>query len=102
MRKYPGMPELLEQFMQAQGTDERWITVHELRDHFGLTRYQSNTASAFLRRLRLGPFGRFPFVVAKIERMAGKNPSDPKKCRYLLTGRACTTAQRRRIEYPET
>ena len=85
MRKYPGIPELLEAYMQEQGSTERWVTVQELRDRFGLTRYQSNTVSAFLRRLRFGPFGQFPLIVAKIERMDGKNPSDAKKCRYLLT-----------------
>lgn len=85
MRKYPGIPELLEAYMQEQESAERWVTVQELRDRFGLTRYQSNTVSAFLRRLRLGPFGQYPFIVVKIERMNGKNPSDVKKCRYLLT-----------------
>jgi hypothetical protein len=87
MRKYPGIPELLEAYMHEQESSERWVTVQELRDRFCLTRYQSNTVSAFLRRLRFGPFGQFPFIVAKIERMKGKNPSDAKKCRYLLTRR---------------
>jgi len=84
MRRYPRIPELLEQYMEENSVDERWITVQELRDQFGLTRYQCNTVSAFLRRLRFGPFGQFPFIVAKIERPDGKNPSHPKKCRYLL------------------
>lgn len=96
MRKYPGIPELLEMYMEENSADERWITVHELRDRFGLTRYQSNTVSAFLRRLKSGPFGRFPFIVAKITREEGENPSDPKKCRYLLKLRECNTTQRLR------
>ena len=75
--------------------------MHELRDHFGLTRYQSNTVSAFLRRLRFGPFGRFPFIVAKIERTEGRNPSDPKKSRYLLIERECTPAQPKGRLLPE-
>lgn len=87
MRRYPEIPELVEEFMRLDPQGERWVTVHELRDHFGLSRYQSNTASAFLRRLRAGPYGRFPFIVARIERSEGKNPSDPKKCRYLLRPR---------------
>ena len=101
MRKYPGIPELLEAYMEDNEADERWITVHELRDHFGLTRYQSNTVSAFLRRLKSGPFGRFPFIVAKITREEGDNPSDPKKCRYLLKLRECTDAPQRRIKLIE-
>ena len=84
MRKYPGIPELLEAYMKEQGSSERWVTVQELRDRFGLTRYQCNTVSGFLRRLKFGPFGQFPFIVAKITREEGENPSDPKKCRYLL------------------
>ena len=85
MRKYPDIPELLEAYMSEKGADERWITAHELRDHFGLTRYQSNTVSAFLRRLSTRrPFGGFPFIVEKIRWEDGEKPSDPKKCRYLL------------------
>jgi len=87
MKRYPKIPELLEQYMEEGGIDERWITVHELRDHFGLTRYQSNTVSAFLRRLKFGPFGRFPFIVVKILHEETENPSDPKKCRYLVKRR---------------
>jgi hypothetical protein len=84
MRKYPGMPELLEQFMQEQGAEERWITVQELRDCFGLTRYQCNTVSGFLRRLHAGTFGKFPYIVARIEPAEGVTLSGPPKCRYLV------------------
>jgi|GEM_PF-843608 len=84
MRKYQGMPELLEQYMGEQGSGEQWVTVQELRDRFGLTRYQCNTVSGFLRRLEFGSFGRFPFIVARIEKTEGTNPSDPPKCRYLV------------------
>jgi hypothetical protein len=84
MGRYSCIPELLEQFMNENEADERWITVHELRDRFNLTRYQCNTVSGFLRRLEFGTFGRFPFIVIKIERANGGNPSDPKNCRYLV------------------
>lgn len=97
MRKYSGIPEMLETYMEEAAADERWIAVHELRDRFGLTRYQSNTVSAFLRRLNAGPFGQFPFVVAKIERIHGKNPSDPKKSRYLLVRRSAHPVVRMRL-----
>ena len=84
MRKYPGIPELLETYMEERGAAERWVTVQELRERFGLTRYQCNTVSGFLRRLASGPFGQFPYIVAGIIREEGANPSDPKKCRYFL------------------
>jgi len=93
MRKYPGIPELLEQFMQEQGADERWVTVQEIRDRFGLTRYQCNTVSGFLRRLEFGPFGQYPFMVTRIEQMEGSNLSDPPKCRYLVKRKDMSTAR---------
>jgi hypothetical protein len=84
MNKYPGIPELLEQYMEANGLDEQWITVNELRNRFGLTRYQCNTISGFLRRLEFGSFGQFPFIVLRIEHSDSQKPSGPTKCRYLV------------------
>jgi hypothetical protein len=68
VRKYARIPELLEQFMQEQGTDERWSTVQELRDRVGLTRSRCNTVSGFLRRLEFGSLGPVPSIVMRLER----------------------------------
>jgi hypothetical protein len=68
MGRYAGIPELLEQFMDESEADEQWITVHDLRDRFSLTRYHCNTVSGFLRRLNFGTVGRYQFIVVKIER----------------------------------
>ena len=87
MRKYNGIPELLEQFMRDEGTSERWVTVQELRDRFSLTRYQCNTVSGFLRRLHTGTFGQCPYIVLRIEQAGGHRPCDPPKCRYLVKRR---------------
>ena len=95
MGRYAGIPELLEQFMDENETDERWITVHELRDRFNLTRYQCNTVSGFLRRLKFGTFGRFQFIVVTIERVHGENPSDPKNCRYLVKRKKLAASKER-------
>lgn len=95
MNKYPGIPELVETYMEELSADHRWITVHEVRDRYGLSRYQSNTVAAFLRRLRFGTFGRFPFIVTRIESEYSKNPSDPKKSRYLLTLRKNVAARKK-------
>jgi hypothetical protein len=84
MGRYSGIPELLEQFMDEQETDEWWITVHELRDRFNLTRYQCNTVSGFLRRLGNRPFKGSSFTVIKIERITYEHRSYPKICRYLV------------------
>ena len=95
MNKYPGIPELLEAFMEEQGADERWVTVQELRAQLGLTRYQGNTLSGFLRRLHCGSFGQFPFIVGGIVREDAQYPSDPRKCWYLLKRRTPRAACRR-------
>jgi subtilase family serine protease len=57
MKKYSGIPELLGQYMVENDTNEQWVTVQELRKRFGLTRYQYNTISGFLRRLEFRSFG---------------------------------------------
>lgn len=88
MRKYSGIPALLEQYMEENGADERWVTVRELCDRFGLTRYEYNTILGFLRRLEYGPFRAFPFIVLKIERIERTSPSDPPKRRYLVKRRS--------------
>jgi hypothetical protein len=92
MKKYQGILELLEQFMQEQGADEKWVTVQELRDRFGLTRYQGNTVSGFLHRLEFSPFGQFPYIVTRIEQMDGSHRSNPPKCRYLVKRRVMSVA----------
>ena len=100
MRKYNGIPELLEQFMQAQGSDERWVTVQELRDWFGLSRYQCNTVSGFLRRLHAGTFGKCPYIVLRIDQVQGYKLNDPPRYRYLVKQKganlpeACVQASR--------
>lgn len=84
MGRYSGIPELLEQFMDENEADERWITVHDLRDRFKLTRYHCNTVSGFLRRLGNRPFRGSSFIVIKIEYVSTESRSYPKICRYLV------------------
>jgi hypothetical protein len=57
MRNYPGMPELLEQFMQEQGTDVHWVAVQELRDRFGLKRITAPRSPVFYTGLSSAPSG---------------------------------------------
>jgi hypothetical protein len=92
MKKYSGIPELLEQYMMENGTDERWVTVQELRERFGLTRYQYNTISGFLRRLEFRSFGQCPYIVVRIEKEERSSPSDPPKCRYRVKRKDMTAA----------
>ncbi|MEN6396966.1 MAG: hypothetical protein ABFC78_10855 [Methanoregula sp.] len=102
MKKYPGIPELLETYMVENATDERWITVQELRTRFSLTRYQGATVSAFLRRLEQGPFVQFPYIVLKIERIPSSPSENVRGYRYLVSLRQCSSAHKRRIVSPAT
>ncbi|MFA5331196.1 MAG: hypothetical protein WC342_02350 [Methanoregula sp.] len=96
MKKYSGIPELVEQYMEESGTTARWVTVKELRSRFELTRYQGTTVSAFLRRLEQGPFVRFPYVVHKIERIPEDLPEKARGYRYMIVLRDGCPAQKRR------
>jgi|EPASupsiteSAE347_1022098.scaffolds.fasta_scaffold00141_10 hypothetical protein len=91
MRKYPGIPEMLEAYMTENATDECWVTVQELRDRFGLSRYQGVVVSAFLRRLEKGPFVRYPYIVLRIERIPVALSKTVRGDRYLVTRRICDT-----------
>jgi hypothetical protein len=62
MRNYPKIPELLETYMEEKAADEQWLTVQELRDRIGMTRYESSTVFGFLRRLKFGSFGQCPYI----------------------------------------
>ena len=79
--------------MEEQGTDEQWVTVQELRDRFGLTRYQCNTVSGFLRRLEFSSFGQCPYIVVRIETVDKARISKSPKCRYLVKRRNMKSAK---------
>jgi len=100
MKKYPGIPELMEQFMEEQGADERWVTVQELRDRFGLARNQCTIVSGFLHRLQFGTFGQFPYIVLKRERATSSSNSDARVYRYLVKRRYSNPAASQNLEVP--
>lgn len=85
MKRYPGVPEMLEQIMQESGTNERWVTVREIRERFQLTRYQCTTVFSFLRRLEYCPFRQYPFIVRRVERPQAPAGRASRACRYLVS-----------------
>jgi len=87
MTKYDGIPELLSRFMETDGAAERWVTVREVRDRFGLSRSRSSTISGFLRRIEFTSYRHFPYVVRKVELLERESPSAPLRYRYLLAKR---------------
>ncbi len=101
MRKYSGIPEMVEEYMAESASTERWVTVQELRNHFGLTRNQCTTVSGFLRRLQQGAFVGFPYIVQKIEKVPSGTQKNIRKCRYLLKLRENKTAPNRLARLPE-
>ncbi len=102
MRKYSGIPEILEEYMAESGSAERWVTVWELRERFGFARQQCTGVARFLRRLHEGAFRQYPFIVLKIERAPASTPRDMRVCRYLIKRREYPSAQQKRTERLET
>lgn len=70
--------------MDEKAADERGITVQELRDQLGLTRYEFRAVSGLLRRLMFGSFGQCPDIVLRIKPAHGTFRSGPLKYRYLV------------------
>jgi hypothetical protein len=102
MRKYSGIPEIVEEHMTESRSTERWVTVQEIRNRFGLTRVQCTTVSGFLRRLRQGSFVRFPYIVQKIERVPADTQRKMRVRRYLLKLRESVTSRHRRTRLQDT
>ncbi|WP_292368250.1 hypothetical protein [Methanoregula sp. UBA64] len=92
MAKYAAVPDLVARFMEESGEPEQWVTVREIRERYGLPRYQSGTIAGFLHRLEFSSYGEFPYIVKKVEMLEREGRSSPLRYRYLLarrTGR-CT------------
>ena len=87
MAKYAAVPDLVAAFMEESGEPERWVTVRNLRERFGLSRYQSGTIAGFLHRLEFSSYGQFPYIVKKIEMLERETRSSPLRYRYLVARR---------------
>ncbi len=85
--RFNELPDLLEQYMEENAADERWVTVQEFRDHFNLTGKNGLIIAAFLRRLMYKPLFEFPFIVHRVERIKAQYPSQITPNRYLVKRR---------------
>jgi hypothetical protein len=56
MTRHLEVHELLEQYMEASGSSEQWVTVRELRSHFDLDDSAGPAISGFLQRINYGHF----------------------------------------------
>jgi len=81
------IPELLEAFMAASGSSERWITVYELRMYFNLDESCAAAISGYLRRIYRSPSRTVRYRVEKIERTLVNIPQRRISRRYLVRKR---------------
>jgi hypothetical protein len=99
MAKYARIPDLVAGFMEESGGPEQWVTVRDIRERYGLTRYQAGTIAGFLHRLEFSPYGQFPYIVKKIEMLEREGRSAPLRYRYLLSLRPGRSADREPSRY---
>jgi hypothetical protein len=81
------IPDLLAQYMEICGANERWITVYELRSYFHLDESTSHALSGFLRRIYHGPFFSYQYRVKRIEKILVNTPQRRNINRYLVKKR---------------
>ena len=74
MNRHPEVPELLEQYMKASGTDSCWVTVRDIRAHFDLDDTVAPAISGFLQKIYQGPFFTCQYKVTRIEKFQDTSP----------------------------
>jgi len=87
MTRHPEIPELLEEYMKAGGSAERWVTVRELRLFFQLEESAGPAFSGFLQKIFHGPFVSCRYKVARIEKFQDETPPYRIIRRYLVRER---------------
>ncbi len=92
MTDYHEIPELLEQYMQAnEGVAGIWITVPEFRTYFGMDNQSSPAISGFLHRHYHPQFFGCPYRVTKIENLIVTTPQTRVIKRYFIKRRSHTS-----------
>ena len=87
MIRHPEIPELLEQYMEATGSAERWVTVRELRSFFQLDESAGPAFSGFLQKIHHGPFVSCRYKVARMEKFQDNAPPYRIIKKYLVQER---------------
>ena len=75
MTNHPKILELLNDYMDADGQQERWITVQEFRTYFHLDPGWSPVISGYFQRIYQNPTYRCPYRVTRIEKV--RDPANP-------------------------
>lgn len=81
------VPELLEEYMDTMGEKERWVTVRELREFFGLDISAGQAFAGFLQKIYQGPFFSCRFKVVRIEKFQDTSPPYRIIRKYLVQQR---------------
>ena len=85
--RFNELPDLLEQYMEENGSDERWVTVQEFR-RFNLTGENRHIIAAFLCGLMYKQiFLNFPSLFHRVERIKSLYRSQITPNRYLVKRR---------------
>lgn len=87
MSLHSEIPELLEVFMDSVGEKERWVTVRELREFFGLDVSAGQAFAGFLQKIYQGPFFSCRFKVVRIEKFQDTPPPYRIIRKYLVQER---------------
>jgi len=87
MTHYPEIPELLEQYMEASGSAERWVTVGELRSFFQLDESAGPALSGFLQKSYYWSFRSCRYRVERIEKFQETTPPYRIIRKYLVQER---------------
>lgn len=87
MHRHPEVPELLEQYMEASGTAECWVTVRELRTFFRMDEATGPAISGFLQRIHHGPFHACRYRVTRMEKFRDTAPPYRIIKKYLVQAR---------------
>lgn len=95
MIHHPEVPELLEQYMEAQGASEQWVTVREIRRFFDLDETTGPAFSGFLQRIYHGSFFCCRYKVVRMEKFRDTTPPYRLIKKYLVQERPMPTCRRR-------
>jgi len=98
MGSSPEICDLLEEFMDADGMPERWITVEEIRTFFRLHRNSSHAIAGILRRLYKNRTFGYPYRVIRIEKFTETKPPYRIFTRYLVQKRSSASQPGSRTE----
>ena len=90
MKRTPAAPDLIEQYMQDNRTEQCWVTVRDIRTHFNLDESAGPALSGFLQKIHQGPFFSCRYKVSRIEKFEDTVPPYRIIRRYYLEVRpAC-------------